>query len=62
MLNVSTLPPGLSVPRHGTWIASPVTLPSGVAVRRRQRASMSEPFCSTPRLRGSVGGINSNGG
>eukprot|EP00966_Prymnesium_polylepis_P305140 7051213-Prymnesium_polylepis.1 len=32
MLNVPTLPPGLPVPRHCTWIASPVTLPTGVAV------------------------------
>ena len=40
MLNVPTLPPGLSVSRHGTWIASPVTLPTGVAVWRRQRASI----------------------
>ena len=42
MLNVPTLPPGLSVSRHFTWIASPVTLPTGVAVWRRQRASIKQ--------------------
>eukprot|EP00966_Prymnesium_polylepis_P187656 4350228-Prymnesium_polylepis.1 len=46
MLNVPTLPPGLSASRHGTWNVSPVTLPTGVAVWRRQRASIQIPGSS----------------